>query len=322
MRAALLCGSSSTLPAVPTRAQVCGVRTSFQGLTVNVPGYGSIPWFDVFYGSLDAHARQIVTRAKKSAGDTHLLLALSYNYANDNGFSYPIPGADYTQNLPGFRALVVEALQSFTSVCIYLAGDGQTYAPDGGTYGYPWLMANLPRIMDGLRDLVPYVSFCHGFELISNGAWSPDDFESAVLATRALIPNGYIASHIGTYTWWGDKAGTSGGPIADWSGPAGQAIDICFEEGDAPFVDANGNPTNDGFSDGWQQRAHAHIQDAKNIEPRNRVVFEWPIGTPRGPRYPIALELDAFRWTRERVSVGEIDRERNYLRSIGFEYVC
>lgn len=318
----------------PTRDQMIDVQTSFQGLMVPSP-VGMIPAFGPFCWSRDMNfaGRNAWRAVERAAGDTHFLRALSGEYKNDNGFSYPISGCDFTQNLLGAKQLIAEELQAgFTGGTLYLAGDGQAYAPDGGTYGWPWLMANQPRIIAAMKDTslagfdaTKYVAFCHGFELISNGGWSPDNFEAAVLALQALNPNGYLVSHIGVYTWWGDAVGSKGGPVADWSGPTGQAIDICFEEGDAPFVDGNGQPLNNEACDGWQQRAVAHLPDPNFgiIEQKNIVQREWVTNplTPRGRRVSVAMELDEFRWSRQLVTVQEINNERAYCRQLGWSNV-
>jgi hypothetical protein len=322
----LLLGGGGALPPVPSRAVLCAVQTSFQGLAVDLPSYGRVNWFDPFILGLPMGSpdREAVYRAKRTAGDTHCLVSLSLAYANDQGFTFPTPGYDFTNDLPGFCRQLDDVLRHGFWPVVSLSGDGQTYQPDGGTYGWRWVMDHMAWILDGLEAYVSRCVFFHGYELITNGGWSPDNFEQAISLLRYLIPTGVIACHIGTYTWWGDAAGQSGGPVGDWSGSVGMAIDVCMEEGDAPFVDANGNPLDNEYADGWQQRAVAHLGDAANfalIAPKNRIEKEWVIGTPRGPRACIALELDEYRWSRNIVSLDEILRERAYLKALGFQYV-
>lgn len=317
----------------PTRDRVCAVNGAFQGLTYR----GFLPQFAPFCYSLATIAERTDWRTQERADKrTHCYRALSYNYANDNGFTYSLPGMDFTNNLTGLKQLLAEDLQFGLSPVLYLAGDGQSYSADGGTYGHRWLMDHMASIVAALKD--PAINnfdftkvgvFCHGFELITNGGWSPVDFETAVIQLRSLIPDGFIMSHIGTYTWWGDgDPGHPRGPVGDWASLAGQAIDVCFDEGDAPFVDEHGNSLGNTNADGWQQRAIAHLGPAANldfIDQKNRVAYEWPQPpeqqTPRGRRYAVAGELDEFRWTRSAVSLGEITRERTYCRSLGFSLV-
>ncbi len=333
--------SSLTVPvpldssfSAPARDRVIAVQASFQGLTVPSP-VGAIPAFGPFAWSrdLDAAGRSAWRAVERGAGDTHAIRAISCEYRNDGGYSYPISGCDFTQDLLTLKQRIAEERQAgFTAVALYLAGDGQTYAPDGGTYGWPWLMANQPRIVAALQDrtlagfdATTCTILVHGFELISNGGWSPANFEAAVLALRALGAALHIGSHIGVYTWWGDAAGSNGGPVADWSGPTGQAIDVCFEEGDAPFVTPQGQPLQNENGDGWQQRAVAHLPQPNYaiIAPKNIIAREWVTNplTPRGPRNSVGLELDEFRWTRGGVTVQEIQGERAYLRQLGWAHV-
>ena len=318
----------------PARDRVIAVQASFQGLTMPSPA-GLIPGFGPFGWSRDltAAGRSAWRAVERGAGDTHAIRAISAEYKNDAGYSYPISGCDFTQDLVGLKSMIAEEVQSgATAVNLYLAGDGQAYTPDGGCYGWPWIMANQARIVAALRDktilgfdATRRIIFFHGFELISNGGWSPSNFEQAILALRALGDDLYIGSHIGVYTWWGDAAG-AGGPVSDWSGPAGQAIDVCVEEGDAPFVDANtGAPLNNTNCDGWQQRAVAHLPNPNMaiIKPTNIIQREWVTNplTPRGPRTSIALESDEARWVRGQVTLQEIQFERAYQRQLGWAYV-
>jgi hypothetical protein len=80
-------GASATpvLPPMPTRAQVCGIRMSFQGLTVPVveeTGYpwitaGPLPWFEAALVCLGPRNRTLAYAAKHAAGDTHALICFS-----------------------------------------------------------------------------------------------------------------------------------------------------------------------------------------------------------------------------------------------------
>ncbi len=67
-------------PPVPTRDQVCSVRLTFQGLTVDTADHGTLPWFEAALTSLSAGDRARVYAAKHAAGDTHCIVALTWNY--------------------------------------------------------------------------------------------------------------------------------------------------------------------------------------------------------------------------------------------------
>lgn len=344
----LRCGPSASnpqdiqLPAVvasfrkPARARLIAVQDRFQGLTLpQGPNGNPVPMFGPFCYGLPTLAQRDAWRdVERAAGATHATRCLSVNY-DDGPFSYTgaygIPGADFTQNLPGLKALLAEDVVKGIMPELYLAGDGQAYSAGGGTYGYTWLMANMAQIVAALRDKTiggfdfsDVGLWCHGFELITDGGWSPDNFEAAVRALRPLIgDNGVLASHIGTYTWWGDGSGSSKGPADDWASDVGQAIDVSFEEGDTPFCDASGNPLNNEQSDGWEQRASARYGPAAtNIQPRNVIQWEWPqqppeTMTPRGVRTSIAKEFHEADWTRGNVSLAQINIERAWLATLG-----
>lgn len=156
--------SPEAAPPAPTREQVLSVKLTFQGLSVTLPTYGTIPWFEPAISSLDAASRQIVYQAKHAAGDTHIGIAISWAYMNDGNYSYPVPGKDLTGDLPAFRALVAEAIANGFIPVLFLAGDGESTGdggyndPNGWSYGYDWLAAHLPQIVGALQqppDLTP-----------------------------------------------------------------------------------------------------------------------------------------------------------------------
>ena len=66
------------LPAIPTRAQVCGIQTSLQGLTYHTQQYGDIPaWSDAKLNDGDrAGARE----EHHNIGDTHIPIPISQAY--------------------------------------------------------------------------------------------------------------------------------------------------------------------------------------------------------------------------------------------------
>jgi|SRR5581483_8949130 len=310
-----------------TRDDICAVQMQFQGLSVTLPDYGTIPWFGPFINSLPRAQRDAVRAVERATG-THCLRQLSYDYANDVGYSYPVPGADFTSDIAAFRARLEEDLDAGLIPVVELAGDGQRYSANGGTYGFNWLAANLKRILDGLGTTADACLFFHCWESVNYGGWSPDNLFTMTRLHRALRPSHCLAWHF-SYAWPGDGAGSNLGPIGQWSGP-GLDCDVMLAEGDAPFMqkDASGvwvpAPSGDPIN-GWQQRARCFLGARCNnalIYPGNLEPFYWTVPTPRGPRYAVAMELDMFRWTRGSVSVDEINAERAYLRQLGFSYIC
>lgn len=295
----------------------------FQGLRVDVPGFGVVPWFGPFVNSLPASSRAIVRRAEKATG-THCVRQLSYAYQNDGGYSYPIPGADFTNALQTFRARLEEDFDAGLIPIVELSGDGQGYSVDGGTYGFSWLKANLARILDALGSTADNCLFFHCWESVNFGGWSPDNLFEMTLLHRALRPAAHLAWHF-SYAWPGDAAGSLLGPVGEWSSPAGLACDVMLAEGDAPFITIDGVPIPGNALNGWQQRARCFLGPTCNdalIDPPNREPWYWVEETPRGPRYAVAFELDKYREVRDRVSLEEIRVEQAYCRALGFTSVC
>jgi len=310
--------SSDAASNVPARDQVLSVKMTFQGLSVTLPTYGTIPWFEPAISSLDASSRQIVYAAKHAAGDTHLAVSISWAYMNDGNYSYPVPGKDLSGDLASFRALVAEIVQNGFTPLVFLAGDGESPSgggyddPNGWSYGYEWLTAHLPAIVDALRnptDLTPYCILVPGWDGVTP-VWQPSEISSYLLQARSLVPNGYLGLEIaaGAADW--------GGGAADYQSPAGQALDVVLQEFPGP-------PTGD---DTWKPAARelgpAYVRppDQPSGDDPNPP-FELAGGTPRGPWFAIAYEFDEYRWVRNLVSPNEIDAERQYLQGMGWPHV-
>ncbi|HEY8039878.1 MAG TPA: hypothetical protein VIF15_08805 [Polyangiaceae bacterium] len=311
-------GDGPGFPAAPTRAGVLSVKLTFQGLTVTLPTYGAIPWFEPAITSLDAASRKLVYQAKHAAGDTHIGMAVSWAYMNDGGYSYPVPGLDLTGNLPAFRALVVEAIENGFTPVIFLAGDGESPAgggyndPNGWTYGYSWLMAHLPAIVASLQqpfDLTPYCLLVPGWDGVMPG-WQPSELDAYLLQARSLLPNGYVGLELasGTCHW--------GGGAANYTSPSGQALDAILQEFPGP-------PTGDQV---WQIAARE--LGPAYVRPPDQPAgddpsppFYLPGGTPRGPWFVVAYEYDEYRWVRAQVTATQIQTERQYLATMGYGHV-
>ena len=155
------------LPPVPSREQVCSVLMTFQGLTVQTQQYGTLPWFEAALTSLETVDRQNVYATKHGAGDTHCIVALTWNY-DEPGQPYgnmnQVPGRDMSGDLAGYAAIVREVILAGFTPILMLGGDGQQYSAGGGTYGYSWLMDMLPSIVAGIGELAPYCLWCPGWD--------------------------------------------------------------------------------------------------------------------------------------------------------------
>ncbi len=171
---------SGGLPPIPTREAVCSLRTHLQGLTYQT-AYGPIPaWF---YAALGPAYRAAARQTHRQAGDTHIPIPISEAY-RESGTLWPAElreGYDYTENLDALRSVCIETITAGFFIDMPLAGDGMGDGPDyndpvGRTYGYGWLMANLPRIIAELQrapDLTPYIIFRPAWDSCFYG-WSID----------------------------------------------------------------------------------------------------------------------------------------------------
>jgi hypothetical protein len=304
-------------PHLPTRDQVLSVKLTFQGLSVTLPGYGTIPWFEPAISSLDAASRKLVYEAKHAAGDTHVAVSISWAYMNDGGYSYPVAGTDLTGNLPAFRALVAEIIENGFYPVVFLAGDGESVSgggyndPDGWSYGYGWLTAHLPQIVAALQqpsDLTPYCLLLPGWDGVTP-VWQPSEIDAYLLQARALLPSGYLGIELasGVADW--------GAGSASYTSAAGQALDVVMQEFPGP-------PTGDAV---WQIAARE--LGPAYVRPPDEPVGDDPAppfylagGTPRGPFYAVAFEFDEYRWVRGQVTAAQIQQERQYLTTVGYAH--
>jgi hypothetical protein len=305
---------------IPTRQQLLTSRVVFQGVWVDLPGYGTVhnPW--EFCGSLDSQGRQLTYQAERAAGATARLWAVSIQY-REPGFTFPIPGYDYSNNLLYLKQLMIEGWQNGLYPCLHLSGDGQgaedTYY-EGGAYGFSWLMDNYHTILSCLADptvcgvdVLQVTRLLPVYETVSYGGWTPTNVETFYPAVRADFPACHLIYHDMYTNWTGD-----GG--AAWSSPTGMAIDEYWGEGQWPFLDGSGNPIPGDPWNGWQQRAAAFLGPlATNIEPQNRIAWEWPSETPRGPRYATALEICLYEDVRNQVTLAQIQQARDVLFTLG-----
>lgn len=178
----VLAESRKPLPPIPTREQVCSIKMSLQGMTYHTQKYGDMP--GVFFWSSYEDRKTSVFPAHRAAGDTHMVVGISGSY-NEPSTIWPpeiTKGGDNSKNLRAFKDQIREVIDEGFFVDIALSGDGQSKGdatgyndPVGSTYGYQWLMNNLPRIIKAVRgdadsecpdgiDLTPYCVWRPGWD--------------------------------------------------------------------------------------------------------------------------------------------------------------
>lgn len=322
------------LPRPPTRAQICGIRTSLQGLTYHTRQFGEFPaWF---YAGLNASDRARARADHLAAGDTHISISISEAYL-EPGTLLPdalLPGYDFSYALDAFRALLVETIAGGLLIDLPLAGDGLSVTPDpqqgqyndpvGRTYGYQWLMQNLERIVLSLKgdgtpatpDLTPYIIFRPGWDGVFYG-WSvsgddPDPQPWRVNAFgqlfRSLLPNGYLAIEHTTGT-----IPVGNGPADYAPGGLMRPYDTILSEFDTVHQDSC-----------WQVVARLvptyHRPPDQPIHDDPHPPFYLAPGTPRGPYFYVAFEPTqggAYQWVRGACSLAEVQAVRAYLHQLG-----
>lgn len=260
----------------PTREQLGTVRVTFQGGTCQTQEFGLLPRFEPFVASLNAADRASWWAAKHADGDTHAFLSVSYRYAEAGQAYEHIPGRDFTADLPAFVAIISEAIANGFYVVVSFAADGQTFNPDGWTYGWQWGMDNMQRITEALAPAKDYCAPMGGYELLGPGGdWTADQLEAFYLKLRHLWPDGVLVLELGSgYCKWREVAGSD---TTGWETPGGQAIDVFLQEFPQPINEGD-------HWDGCQQVAARTLGPAKrNIQQKNDGPWYLAAGTPRGP---------------------------------------
>lgn len=226
-------GSGGGLPPIPSRWQLCSGKNAFQGLWVNTPSFGRVPWTDGVWTSPDVTAadRQAAYAAKRLAGDTIATFNVSWAY-REGGVLWNPAGADLSSpaGLITLKALVREAVVAGFFPEMTLAGDGLShdthgndapidYAgpwvyndPVGDTYGWQWLMHHFQRIYDAFGptvedadDLRPYMRWRAGYDGMI--AWQPWELvDRWLMFARSVIGHGVLCIELpgGFWAWSGE----------------------------------------------------------------------------------------------------------------------
>lgn len=301
-----------------TREQVCGVKMTFQGLSISTKQFGpDQPWFEPAYQCLLASSDRASVRAQKRAvGDTHLILEFFtkqesiYDEAGQPWQVAITPSME--QNLALFRSLVLEVLND--GLIPIVAFDG-----DNGYQGAINALRQLPILVSLLGDLADSILFVRLWDGVFYGA-TPQQIYDFGAAFRRLLPNGYLGME--------HQAGRipCGEGFGDWAlhGPM-STYDVILSEFDVP-------PPDDTV---WQIAARflgpAYKRPADQPAgddpgtPFDLRSGKWYLGegSPRGPYFPVAFEdWGLYLWVRDQITLQQIAADRAYYRQIGYTYVC
>jgi hypothetical protein len=320
---------AASFPPAPSRDQVCALRTSLQGLTYTTAQYGAFPaWF---YAMLSPADRAGARATHRAAGDTHITIPISEAY-KEPGTLWPDElkqGYDFTQDLQTFRAILTEAICDGFFIDVPLAGDGMGAGPGyndpvGNTYGYQWLMNELPSIVEALKgdgtepDLTPFLLFRPGWDGVFYG-WGvngevpdqqPDRVRKFGEEFRRLLPNGHLAIE---HTPGNIPCGEGGGDFA----PGGlmRNYDTILSEFNTVHEDSC-----------WQvvaRMVHPYHRpaDQPSGDDPNPPFYLAP-GNERGRYFYVAFEPTVggvYEWCRGRCSLADVNDVRAYLRGLGCE---
>jgi hypothetical protein len=314
----------------PTRAQLGAGYCGFQGLTVNTPSYGAIPYFTAALGWMTPADRAAVYPQLKAAGVDTVELPISGQYSEPPSYSYPVPGVDWSQNLSGYTALVDEAIGQGFKVCLVGAGDGESQGnppygyndPNGWTYGFQWLYDFTPTLFQAIGpERREYVWFRPGYDGVFYG-WTPEQVGAYGALCRSLDPNCTIGlefligiCHLGN----GQADYLPGGGLYNY--------DIIQSE----FEYSVTVPPN---QDGLCQIA-ARLLGPTYVRPPFQSPTDDPgspfqagdgrwyteYGTNRGPYMVWGLEDGEYNWVRGQVSASDIATELAVLKAAGYPAV-
>lgn len=323
--------SSGSQPRViPTRDELCAVKMSFQGMRFNTPSYGNVYWWETLAWWPNKADRIAAYQAKRTVGDTHVLLDLSGRYPDAIG-DYNDTGADWTQNLDGLVALAKEAIAEGFLIDLRLAGDGRskpknpdgTYPyndPYGWTYGYEWLMENFPRIAEAFRPIYKYVVFVPGYDGVFYG-WG-EDTDGVDRQPERVMNFGKLFRSIFSDGVLGLEFSTGHVPLGESTtdyAPGGrmQDYDVLYGE----F-----NPWNYHESSTWQIVGRLVQPYTRPADQNDGDVYPPPFylahPNARGPWYFIAFEILTFEWVRGKCGPEEPAAYLKYFRDMGCRYIC
>lgn len=316
MHPAFYGGAPNPLPPIPTRAELCNVLYSFQGLTVNFPSMGPLPWWETIAWFAQLSDRQAAYAAKRQAGDTHIILDLTGAY-REPGQPYQNMGRDYSQNLGNLVALAKEALNEGFLIDLRLGGDGQGAGPGyndpvGDTYGYDWLTSNFPRIADAFAPLYQYIVFVPGYDGIFYG-WTPQQIQSFGQLFRSIFPDGYLGIEFGTGTI------PVGNGAADYE-PGGMMTDYDVIYGEF-------DPFNYHSDSSWQVLArlvnpYTRPADQPSGDDPPPTPHYLAPGSQRGPYYFVTQEILTYRAIRGQVPPDEFVACKQYFKNMGGTNLC
>ncbi|MEO7189691.1 MAG: hypothetical protein ABI051_01395 [Vicinamibacterales bacterium] len=246
------------------RANYCNL-TDPQGRIIYTP----------MIGGLDAVTRRAWYSRMAGAGATHVVFGPAGSYVDP---ANPWPAFDFWNDLPRFRALVLEALGTRSA-------DGRGFrpvlfiGPDAAPRAR--IDRDWPRLAESIRDLLPFVILVPGWEPVTGG-WRSAELSYALTRGRAIFgPESHWFAHFSP----GRFSGQSDPPDADdpWKGDAREF---------------------------WRSAGGEHVEGLLFQTPHGAAVLgpcarSVDDGAGRGLRYPAGCWKESFESALSRVGAGQ-----------------
>lgn len=302
----LLCFGTPAFPAPPSRAQVCSLKLSFQGLMAPLAS-GAIPWFDAALACLSPADRQTMYAVKQAAGDTHATIIVTngiplYPEANQPYLTYQCP--NYGADWPALVAMVEEVILAGFIPALFMQEDqvNSTALVQGAA----------AALKSASLDLNAYVIYSPGYDGVFYG-WEPTSLitEWAALARAAgaqYLAIEFNAGHI-----------PLGGGPSDYA-PAGPMAGF-----DTILAEFDNWPTLSDveFQILGRMLGPAYIrppQQPSGDDPHPPFYLASP--SPRGPYYFVSFEYATYPWVRSELTAAQVATGRAWYQSCGSTLVC
>lgn len=321
----------SPFPQPPTRDELCRVRVGFQGVTIHSQEFGDFPAFGPETTTLNDTDLDSYVDQCLAAGFTHLEIAVSWQYV-EPGYAYPVPGRDYSQNLPELRRrierMVSRGAGRVKGVLLACAGDGEGAGPgyndgQGWTYGREWLMNNFPRIWAGMkggpgeRDMTPWIIPTPGYDGCDAYGWENGDH---VRAWWSFCRNVIGPTAVQAFEWSAGHMHLGDGAPC-WETPEAAAVDVWLQE----FSPGPGMSN----ATVWQVTPrligplyHKPADQPDDADKPNPPCYPCGRSTPRGAWSFVAYEFNTYGWVRHALTAAQNEADRQYLVGCGWPVVC
>jgi hypothetical protein len=322
--------STPPMPAAPSRDEILTAQNGgMQGEFFSDATCGTFPWWDPLITTIRAACRPAVYAMKRAYGDKKIIVPLTWSYL-EGGLAIDGTGADFSENLPAFHALLVEIIRAGFYVDLRLGADGASNCligqarhcdyndPVGHTYGNGWLVDNFDRIFGALDDLHGFIEWNPGFDGVFYG-WDPAWIRSfgaqfrarCTLAEHCFLSLEFNSGHIPT----GEGGGSflPGGDMVDYDG-----IQAEFDPGEGGVVH------NDNI---WQITPRLICGDWRRPADEPSGDDETPpcygsVTNRAGLHYVFsALEPNTYFHVRNRLSRETSKADRDYLASVGWRFI-